>query len=301
MMKRKQRMPAQEKYPDSTGPNRWIGVLLIIISAASFGTLPIFTRLAYRAGADAPTILLLRYSIAAVVMIAITLVRKTPLPRGRILLGLILMGAVGYVGQSLAYFTALTMASASLVALLLYLYPAIVTVLSALFLKERLTLWKTGALVLALVGTALTVGPAGSGRVTGILLAIAAAAIYSVYILVGSRIMPRTNAIAASTTVITSAGVVYAAIVAVRGPVFPQTPLGWGVVVAIALISTVIAIVTFFAGLERIGPTRASTLSTFEPVVSVALAILVLGETISPLQVVGGMLILAAVIVCSVT
>ncbi len=294
-------MPDQEQYPNSTGPHRWRGVLLIIISAASFGALPIFTRLAYRAGADAPTILLLRYSLAAGIMIAITLVRRTPLPRGRLLLGLILMGALGYVGQSLAYFTALTLASTSLVALLLYLYPAIVTVLSALFFKEPLTLWKIGALLLALVGTALTVGPTGSGRVTGVLLGLAAAVIYSVYILVGSRIMPHTNAIAASTTVITAAGVVYAGIVAVRGPMFPQTPLGWGVVAAIALVSTVIGIVTFFAGLELIGPTRASTLSTFEPVVSVMLAILVLGETISPLQVLGGILILAAVIVCSVT
>jgi drug/metabolite transporter (DMT)-like permease len=300
-MKKTLQMPDQEQYPNSTGPNRWIGVLLIIISSAFFGALPIFTRLAYRAGADAPTILLLRYSLAAVIMIAITLVRRTPLPRGRLLLGLILMGAIGYVGQSLAYFTALTMASASLVALLLYLYPAIVTALSALFFKEPLTWWKIGALLLALVGTALTVGPTGSGRETGILLAIVGAVIYSVYILVGSRIMPQTNALAASTTVITAAGVVYAGIVAVRGPMFPQTPLGWGAVVAIVLVSTVIGIVTFFAGLQRIGPSRASTLSTFEPVVSVMLAILVLGETISPLQVLGGILILAAVIVCSLT
>jgi len=287
-----------------TGPtsaHRWVGVLLIVISAASFGALPIFIRLAYRTGADPTTLLVLRYSIAAVVMVAIMLARKTPLPRGRILIGLILMGAVGYVGQSFAYFTALTMASASLVALLLYLYPAIVTILSALFFKERLTAAKAGAVTLALVGTALTIGPSGSGRVAGILLAIAAAVIYSVYILVGSRIMPHASAIAASTTVITAAAVVYIGIVAVRGPAFPQAFSGWVDIFAIALVSTVLPIVTFLAGLERVGPTRASTLSTFEPVMSVMLAIVILGETISPLQVVGGALILAAVIVCSVT
>ncbi len=289
------------KDTSSTAAHRWMGVLLIVISAASFGALPIFIRLAYRTGADPTTLLVLRYSIAAVVMVAIMFARKTPLPRGRILLGLVLMGAVGYVGQSFAYFTALTMASASLVALLLYLYPAIVTMLSALFFKERLTAAKVGALTLALVGTALTIGPAGSGRVAGILLAIAAAVIYSVYILVGSRIIPHASAIAASTTVITAAAAVYIGIVAVRGPTFPQTFFGWADIFAIALVSTVLPIVTFLAGLERVGPTRASTLSTFEPVMSVMLAILILGETISPLQVLGGALILAAVIVCSVT
>lgn len=289
------------KDTSSTAAHRWMGVLLIVISAASFGALPIFIRLAYRTGADPTTLLVLRYSIAAVVMVAIMFARKTPLPRGRILLGLVLMGAVGYVGQSFAYFTALTMASASLVALLLYLYPAIVTMLSALFFKERLTAAKVGALTLALVGTALTIGPAGSGRVAGILLAIAAAVIYSVYILVGSRIIPHASAIAASTTVITAAAAVYIGIVAVRGPTFPQTFSGWADIFAIALVSTVLPIVTFLAGLERVGPTKASTLSTFEPVMSVMLAILILGETISPLQVLGGALILAAVIVCSVT
>jgi len=216
--------------------------------------------------------------MAAMVMVAIVAVRRSPLPRGRTLFGLILMGAVGYVGQSLTYFTALTLASASLVSLLLYLYPAIVTMLSAWFFKERLTPLKLGALMLALGGTVLTIGPTGNGRLPGILLALAAAVIYSGYILVGSRLMPHASAIRSSTIVITSAALVYIGIVAVRGPVFPSTLPGWGAVVAIALISTVLSIVTFFAGLERVGPSKASTLSTLEPVVSVGLAILVLGK-----------------------
>ena len=58
-----------------------------------------------------------------------------------------------------------------------------------------------------------------------------------------------------------------------------------------------LAFVTFFEGLKRIGPTSASTLSTFEPIVAVVLAAIVLGETISPIQVLGGALILAAVVV----
>src|SRR5712691_3492120 len=162
----------------ATGMQRRIGVLLIIVSAASFGTLPIFTRLAYRAGAEPVTLLALRFALASIVMVAIIAARKIPFPRGRTLLGLVLMGAIGYVGQSLAYFTALTMASAALVALLLYLYPALVTLLAALFFKERLTFAKMGAILLALVGTTLTIGPIGSGRVLGILLGIGAALIY---------------------------------------------------------------------------------------------------------------------------
>ena len=289
------------KSTSSTDANRWVGLLLIVISAAAFGALPIFTRLAYAAGASPTTVLLLRFAIAAGVMVLVMVVRRIAFPSGRVLLGLVLMGGLGYVGQSLAYFTALTMISAGLVALLLYLYPAIVTVLSALLFKERLTLVKIGALLLALVGTALTVEPGGGGRILGIILGIAAAVIYSIYILVGSRIMPRTGAIASSTTVMLSAAVVYFGIVAVHGPTFPRTAPGWLAIFAIALVSTVLPIVTFFAGLSRIGPTRASTISTFEPVVTVVLAALILGDSINGLQLLGGFLILAAAVICSMT
>jgi drug/metabolite transporter (DMT)-like permease len=279
--------------------NRWIGPLLIACSGVAFGALPIFARLAYAAGASPTSVLLLRFALAGVVMIVVMMARREPFPRGRILLGLILMGGLGYVGQSFAYFTALTLASAGLVALLLYLYPAIVTLLSALIFKERLTLAKFGALALALVGTVLTIGPAGSGRIPGILLGIASAVIYSIYILAGSRIMPRAGAIPSSTIVMLAASIVFGGIVSVQGPAFPVTLLGWAAIAAIALISTVLAIITFFAGLERIGPSRSSTISTVEPVVSVVLAALVLGEGFSGLQVVGGALIVIAAVICS--
>jgi len=272
------------------------GFIFISISACAFAAIAIFARIAYDSGADPITVLFLRFVIAAAVMIAIMWTRRLPLPCGRTLLTLVLMGGVGYVGQSLAFFTALTMASAGLVALLLYLYPALVTMLSAIFLGERLTAIKLGALLLALVGTALTIGPAGSGQPLGIALAVGASVIYAVYILAGTRATARAGAIASSTVIMTAAAAVYCVIAAIQGPRFPTTLTGWAAVLAIALVSTVLAIVTFFAGLERIGPTNAATLSALEPLVTVLLALLFLHETIVPLQIVGGGLILAAVI-----
>jgi drug/metabolite transporter (DMT)-like permease len=283
------------KYIHSAA-NRRLGLVLIITSAAAFGVMPVFARLAYNAGADPITVLFLRFAIAAVVMNVIMVASKTPYPRGPILLELILLGAIGYVGESLTYFLALEMASAGLVALLLYIYPALVTALSAIFLKEHLTPVKIVALFLALSGTALTIRITSGGSLLGILLGIAAAVDYAIYILLGSRIVRRSGPIASTTVIITSTACVYASIVAFRVTAFPTTSTGWIAIIAIALISTVLAFVTFFAGLKRIGPTRASTLSTFEPIVAVVLAAIVLGETISPIQVVGGVLILTAVV-----
>jgi drug/metabolite transporter (DMT)-like permease len=284
-------------------PQRWLGLLFIVVSAASFGTLGIFARLAYADGAGALTVLALRFALAGVVMLALMLTQRLPFPRGWTLLGLTLMGALGYVSQSFSYFTALTLASVGLVALLLYLYPAIVTLLALVFLRERLTSLKLVALLVALAGTALTIGPAAlntEGSPLGIALAVAAALIYSVYILVGARVTPGAGAIPSSTVIILSSAAVFGALVAWHGPTFPASTAGWEAVAAIALISTVLPIVSFFAGLARVGPTAAATLSTFEPVVTVTLAALLLGEPLMLTQMAGGALILLAAIALAV-
>lgn len=272
------------------------GMLFIIISAIAFGAIAIFARIAYQAGSDPISVLFFRFSIASLVMIPWVIAQKIPFPRGKFLLGLMLMGGIGYVGQSFCYFTALTMASVSLVALLLYLYPAIVTILSSLFFKERITGLKIFALILAFAGTVLTIGVRGGGQPLGILLAMTAPFIYSAYILTGSKITKEVGVLSSSTVVMISAGLVFGVLIAVKGLNLPQTLAGWGAIFAIALVSTVIAIIAFFAGLERVGPTNASMLSTFEPVTTVVLAATFLGEEVGFMRMMGGVFILLAVI-----
>ena len=275
--------------------DRLFGVLLILVSAASFGAMPIFARFAYEEGSNPITVLFLRFSIASVFMITLMILRGTALPRGRTFIALVLIGGVGYVGQSLSYFTALTLASAGLIAILLYLYPVLVVMLTALFLKESITKLKTLALLLALGGTVFTIGLDRRGQFLGIVLAITAAIIYSVYTIVGSKVIKKTDAFSSSAVIVVSAGVVSCGIVAVHGGEWPATMVGWISIISIALISTVVGIVTFLAGLRRIGPATASMLSTFEPVVTVSLAVIALGEAITFSKIVGGMMVLSAV------
>ena len=134
------------------GASRWYrlsGMALVVISAASFGALPLFARIAYAAGSDPQTVLLVRFALASAILCAAMVASGAAVPRGRTLLGLILLGAIGNVGQALSYYTALTLASVSLVALLLYLYPALVHALSALILGEPLYRYQVAALTLA--------------------------------------------------------------------------------------------------------------------------------------------------------
>ena len=272
-----------------------IGILLIAISAASFGTLAIFGRYAYEDGMDTFTVLFLRFSISAVFMTIVLLLRKEHFPRGRILAQLVGMGALGYVGQSFLYMTAIKYASAGLVALLLYLYPMFVFILSVIVLREKVNWVKTTALILALVGSALTVDPNG-GQLIGALMAVTAALIYSIYIIVGTNVMKHVSAVQSSAIIFASAGVVYGALTFANGAHFPASNSGWLAMLGIITLSTIIPVVTFLAGLEIIGPTNAAMLSTLEPVVTVLLAAWLFGEKLMPIVMIGGILILAAVI-----
>ena len=267
----------------------------MIISAAAFGTLAIIGHYAYAAGIDTATLLFLRFGISAIFIGALLALHGERLPRGKSLTLLVGMGAIGYFGQSFCFLTAIKYASAGLVALLLYLYPTFVVILSALFLKKRITRLKMVALGLATLGIALTVNPQG-GQWIGILLALSAAMIYAVYIIVGSVVMQKVSAVQSSTVIFASAGAVFGVLAAIQRPSWPTTNAGWLAVGAIALIATVIPVVTFLAGLKRIGPTDASMLSTFEPVVTIFLAAFLLGESLQPVTLLGGGLILAAVL-----
>jgi drug/metabolite transporter (DMT)-like permease len=206
------------------------------------------------------------------------------------------MGGLGYVGQSFTYFTAITYVSVGLVALLLYLYPAIVAFFDVILFKEKMPLSKVIALVLAVSGAALTIGPATGGRFEGILLALAAAFIYSAYILAGSRLLRQADAIQTTTIIILTACVVYGLIGLFRGLNPPDNLLGWFGILGLSTVSTVLAVFTFMAGMQRIGPTNASALSTVEPVVTLLLAYWILGESITLLRLAGGALILGAVV-----
>ena len=276
--------------------NRLIGMAYIALSATAFGVMPFFANIAYKSGVTPTSLLFLRFGIAALCMWVLLLLKHSRLPRGKILLGLILMGGIGYAGQSFSYFTALQFAPAGLVAVLLYLYPALVTGLSFAVLKQPISRMKLGALILSLLGILLVIDVQSGGQMTGVLLAILAAVIYAVYIMAGAKVTQGTDIRVSSTVIITSAAVVYGVYGAWHGLSLPNSEMGWVGSIGLALIGTVVAVWAFFEGVKRIGAVDASMLSTLEPVVTVILAWVLLGERLTALNLCGGALILVAAV-----
>ncbi len=284
----------------SGGRGSVVGASLVAVSAAAFGALPIFARQAYAADVDLLGILVPRFALGAVLLGLIAVARDARWPRGRTLAGVLTMGGLGYVGQSFLYFSALRHADASLVALLLYAFPFVVAVLAALFLRERLDAARLTALVVASAGLALTIG-GGRGEPIGIVLGLGAAVVYAVYIVVGTRVLRGIDVIAASSLICAGAATTFGGVAIFRTlagspPNWPSSAAAWLPVLALAVVSTVLAIGTFFAGLQRLGATVTSVVSTLEPVVSVALAAWLLSENVSAMQAFGGALVIGTAI-----
>jgi drug/metabolite transporter (DMT)-like permease len=256
----------------------------------------VLAKVAYAAGANVATVLASRFTIAAVCLWSWLLLtrRLQPLPL-RTVAALAAMGAC-FAGNSFTFFGALEHIPAATAALLLYTYPALVALQAAALRWEPLTRRVLLALALALLGCALTLG-VGTGPLSprGVGLALASAAIYSVYVVASSRVMGGVAPALASAIVITSAGLIVGAWTVLTGQFRPDVaPAGWAAILIITFGSTVVAIQAFLAGVERIGAARAAILSTVEPVVTVLLAALILAEPLTASQGLGGLCILAA-------
>ncbi|MFB9316120.1 DMT family transporter [Cryptosporangium minutisporangium] len=291
-----------------------MGIALCLLSAACFGAMAIFGKLAYAADVSPAALLLVRFGLAAALLWALLLLRpglrRSPgsperttdsvLSTPTLLATCLGLGAVGYAAQASLYFAALELMDASVLSLIFYTYPLLVTLVAVLLGRDRLTPGRCAALVAASCGTLLVLIGAGSVDLhpLGAALAFGTAATYTVYILVADTVVGRVPAVVLAALVMTGATVTMTARTLVTGGV----DLGFGVqgwfwLACIAVVSTVVAMLTFFAGLRRTGPSTAAILSTFEPVVTTTLAALTLGELLTPLQLTGGLLVLSSVAV----
>jgi drug/metabolite transporter (DMT)-like permease len=276
-----------------------VGVALVLVSATAFGTNAIFAKLAYREGLATSQLLAFRFVLAAIGMWGLALVlRQNPLRfQRRSLLALFGLGAIVYTSQSLTYFTALQTLPASLCVLIVYIYPSLVVIAGWLLLRRSVSRLHTFALVGSFAGLVLLVGGAELRVAWGLVFAIAAPVVYTGYILLSEAVMGRVQAIGASAVIMSGAGLAFSVIAKFQGQLsLPRSANAWIVVFALALIPTMIAISTFLAGLPRVGAARASLLSTWEPVVTVILAVILFGDSFSAVQAMGGLLILVSVV-----
>ncbi|MBS4026221.1 MAG: EamA family transporter [Clostridia bacterium] len=267
------------------------GIVLVLLSALSFSFMPIFIVFAYRDGADTSTVLLIRFVSSTIMFFTYLKIKNisVKIPKHAII-SFVILGGFGYTIQSRFYFSALHYISPAMATMFLYTYPIIVGILSYVVDKEKPTFKLVIATFISIMGLVLILGSSlGKVNIIGILFASGASLVYSLYIVYSNRVIKKTPPIVscAYIALFSSFGTL-AMGTATGGFNFNLTIIAWISIFGIALFSTVIAMTTFFQGMEYIGPTRTSIISLMEAVFTVILSLLILKEGLSPIQLLGG-------------
>ena len=287
---------------------RLLGAGLIVLAATCFATLGPLTRFADDAGVGPMGFVTWRSALGAALMVAFLAARyaagrrelvalQSIAPRSRTML---LVAALATTTLNLAIFIAFVRISIALSLLVFYLYPAFVAVASVTWFRERLDAPRWAALGLSLVGMGLVVaGPIGNVDVLGIGLAFLAAVSQAVYVLAARHGYTSVPSAQASTFFLAFAALAYVGVAVVSGNTEAvAAPLAdsrsWPILLLAGSIGAAVPALAYLNGIRRIGAPRAAILSTLEPVVGSVLAALLLAEIPTPLQILGGALILVA-------
>jgi drug/metabolite transporter (DMT)-like permease len=273
------------------------GVLAASGSATAFGVTIVTQRRLAQNRLSVTTTLGIRFAVAAALLLLYLAVRRAPLlpVRGERRWAL-LLGAFGYAGEAALFYLALQRGTAGAVSLLFYAYPAIVTVLEVLLRLRPPRVLTFVVVALSTVGVTLIVvtGEAVSITPAGVAFALGAALAISVYLLLSQRLLP------ASPPAVVGAHVAIGAAVAILTTGFALGTVHAGRGDAGLLLlngaATAVAFALLYAALANLAAGAAAVIMTLEAFVTVGLAALVLDETIKPLQLAGGVVVVAAAV-----
>ncbi len=277
---------------------RAVGVTQILLSGFCFGFLGIFGKAVYERGGSPGELLALRFLLSSVILWVVFALHSPGRLRlaGRTIFTCILLGIFGYAVFSYFYFLALKGLSVSLTVLLLYTYPVMVAAGAWILYGEKIPRERWLAVPVAIGGLVLLVwGDFEISRMAGLLFGIGSAVLYSAYILCSSRWLHGVDPLASSTYIQTGTGVALAAVsLHDVDRTIGLISRAWPYLLGLAVVCSLIAMILFQAGLQKLRNWEVSILSLAEPVTGIVIAILFLDESLKPLQIVGAASVLGA-------
>ncbi len=278
----------------------WIGTIQIITAAICWGTLGIFSTYLNQLGFSGWQITILRV-VTAALLILVMLPKLWPKLLKLSLKqwgGLAIQSLIGVLSMSICYFFAVIYVGAGAAVALLYTAPVFSLLFSAVFLNESITRQSALLALVAVFGVGLTMLGDEAKLNWGVALGLLAGVCYSLYGVLGKRAMHYAHPapLVFFTSIVISASVLL---------LLPETYktyakllslplLSWGYALGLSLIGTVVPFALYMKALEKLPASRASVFTIFEPLTAIALAILLLNQSLSAIQYLGVLLILLA-------
>ncbi|NOT19727.1 MAG: DMT family transporter [Sideroxydans sp.] len=294
-----------------TQPNKsaaLLGVVFALFAAVGFSAKAILVKLAYVEHVDAVTLLALRMFFAAPFFVAVIIWLKqkqrtalTPHER----MWVVGLGLIGYYLSSYLDFLGLQFISAGLERLILFLYPTLTVILSAVLYRRAIGRVVIAAMVLSYIGIALVflhdIGVQEGSVILGAALVFASTLSYSIYLVGAGHVIARIGAMrfTAYASLVASAACVLQFVV-MRPMSALDLPLRvYELSIAMAIFSTVLPVFLLSFAIKHIGSGSTSLIGSVGPISTIYMAYLFLGESVSWLQMAGSVLVLAGVILIS--
>lgn len=289
------------------------GALMVFLSAVCFSSKAVIVKLAYHYQVDAVSLLTLRMFFAVPVFVLVgyfsskaSLNQALAQVSGRDYFWLVIMGLVGYYLSSLFDFLGLQYITAGLERLILFVYPTLVVLLSAIFLKKVISRNQVLALVLTYAGVLLVlVGDvhveSRANMIKGGLLVFISAIAYAAYLMGSGQLIPKFGTIRFTSYAMTLAALgVFGHYLAAGEQSLLQLPLPvYGYSLLMAMLATVAPAYLLSAGIQRVGAGNASIIASIGPISTILLAYIFLGEQVSFVQLLGTSIVLAGVLLIS--
>ena len=285
-----------------TDKRRLLGYVAGILAGVSYGTNPLFGKVLMESGVPIMVILFFRYAFAVVFLAILMAFRKESFLAKRRELGLLILLGIFFAGSSITLFCSYVFIPSGLATTLIYLYPAIVALIMV-FLRIYPS-WQTWLAISATFGGILLLStPSGDVqiRVPGVLLAIGSALCYSLYLIIVNRSKRIRNVSEHTITLysLVTGAILFATIRAFQGGGIIEgvdSVANWGCLIGLAIIPTMISMLTIAISSRYIGPTKTAVLGVFEPLTAILIGTLLFGETLTAKMAVGIAVCVAAVV-----
>ena len=296
--------------PADGARNAYIGIACVLVGSIGFSGKTVIIKLAYQYGVDALTLLALRMLFALPFFLAMAWWAGGGAKQmaRRDWIAVIALGFIGYYVGSYLDFAGLQFISAGLGRLILFLYPTLVLVFSAMFLKQPIHRRHLVSLALSYGGIALVfqheaaLGESLPRTLIGASLVFAGAITYAIYLIAGSRLVQNLGSMRCTAYASISASCfVIAHFMVTHGPerLVVAHEVYW-LTLVMAVLSTVLPLWLMAEGLKRIGANQVSLVACIGPISTIALAHVFLGEPVAGYQLAGAALVLAGVMIISV-
>ena len=275
-------------------------ILVLLLSTLAFSVSNNLAQVAYDQGLTASTVLVARTLAMLVVIGAWAAAVRLPVVHDAMTLAKLWFLGAALALINVGFLLGLQLVSVSLMVLLLYLGPVLTGLLAATVGHERLTPLRVAAAVVAFAGLALALNIWDSDvSILGILYGLATAIGFAVNVVGSARMMQRLPSLVVIFHMMIASLVVAAMVVLLRSDfAWPAGSRAWWALAAVCAAFGV-AIVTFYVGIGRAGGSRGALIMNNEPVMTIFIAVLILGEVLAPLQYVGAALVIVAVFVVS--